>query len=371
MDATTNVQQGQPSFGTRFGNRATEAVKKVRGDNLLLVILAGIFIFVLVYLIVLYNRPSLLNYTLSPTPIKLDDEDIKEMPNTDKLPSLSNGREYAYSFWLYLETVKTNDNYNLVFLRSPNTETNHLQSANPIVYLDKNSNKMIVKVRTTKADTLTFNNLDEKVKTFASVANKRRPQYNDTCQQVSDYHFAVGNSGNNTMTREEANRITTSVDPASKDTCSLGPNPDETIHQDNCNYATFIIDYVPLQRWVNIIINVNNNMLALIMDGAIHSTRVLNQDNSLCEDNSSSNLVSPTTGSVMIGNINEENNLMPAADGFISKLQFFNYSLSTPQHIQKIYNAGPVDSVGILKKLGLPLYGFRNPLYRIDAVKNE
>ena len=38
MDATTNVQQGQPSFGTRFGNRATEAVKKVRGDNLLLVI---------------------------------------------------------------------------------------------------------------------------------------------------------------------------------------------------------------------------------------------------------------------------------------------------------------------------------------------
>lgn len=315
MDGTTNVQQGQPSFGTRIGNRATETVKKVRGDNLLLVILAGIFIFVLVYLIVLYNRPSLLNYTLSPTPIKLDDEDIKEMPNTDKLPSLSNGREYAYSFWLYLETVKTNDNYNLVFLRSPNTDSNHLQSANPIVYLDKNSNKMIVKVRTAKADTLTFNNLDDK------------------------------------------------VDP--DDDTSL------TVHEDNCNYATFIIDYVPLQRWVNIIINVNNNMLALIMDGAIHSTRVLNQDNSLCEDNSSSNLVSPTTGSVMIGNINEQNNLMPAANGFISKLQFFNYSLSTPQHIQKIYNAGPVDSVGILKKLGLPLYGFRNPLYRIDAVKKE
>lgn len=366
MDATTNVQQGQPSFGTRIGNRATEAVKKVRGDNLLLVILAGIFIFVLVYLIVLYNRPSLLNYTLSPTPIKLDDEDIKEMPNTDKLPSLSNGREYAYSFWLYLETVKTNDNYNLVFLRSPNTETNHLQSANPIVYLDKNSNKMIVKVRTAKADTLTFNNLDEKVKTFASVANKRRPVDNSTCESTVEWYMR-----NRGMTREEAERVVTTTDPLSKDTCSLGPNPDETIHQDNCNYATFIIDYVPLQRWVNIIINVNNNMLALIMDGAIHSTRVLNQDNSLCEDNSSSNLVSPTTGSVMIGNINEENNLMPAADGFISKLQFFNYSLSTPQHIQKIYNAGPVDSVGILKKLGLPLYGFRNPLYRIDAVKNE
>ena len=368
MDGTTSVQQGQPNFVTRIGNRATETVKKVRGDNLLLVILAGIFIFVLVYLIVLYNRPSLLNYTLSPTPIKLDDEDIKEMPNTDKLPSLSNGREYAYSFWLYLETVKTNDNYNLVFLRSPNTDSNHLQSANPIVYLDKNSNKMIVKVRTAKADTLTFNNIEKKVKTFASVANKRRPIDNATCEDVVGWYMSERGGR---LSRDEAERVVTTTDTKSKDTCSLGPNPDETIHQDNCNYATFIIDYVPLQRWVNIIINVNNNMLALIMDGAIHSTRVLNQDNSLCEDNSSSNLVSPTTGSVMIGNINEQNNLMPAANGFISKLQFFNYSLSTPQHIQKIYNAGPVDSVGILKKLGLPLYGFRNPLYRIDAVKKE
>lgn len=366
MDGTTSVQQVEPNFGKRIVNRATEKVKKLRGDNLLLVILAGIFIFVLVYLIVLYNRPSLLNYTLSPTPIKLDDEDIKEMPNTDKLPSLSNGREYAYSFWLYLETVKTNDNYNLVFLRSPNTETNHLQSANPIVYLDKNSNKMIVKVRTAKADTLTFNNLDEKVKTFSDVANKKRPKDNATCEDVVRWYMRRKGKS-----REEAERIVTTTSPSTKDSCSLGPNPDETIHQDNCNYATFIIDYVPLQRWVNIIINVNNNMLALIMDGAIHSTRVLNQDNSLCDDNSSSNLVSPTTGSVMIGNINEENNIMPAADGFISKLQFFNYSLSTPQHIQKIYNAGPVDSVGILKKLGLPLYGFRNPLYRIDAVKKE
>ena len=150
-----------------------------------------------------------------------------------------------------------------------------------------------------------------------------------------------------------------------------GTNNPITFHNDNCKYATFKIDYVPLQRWVNIIINVNNNMLAIIMDGAIHSTRVLNEDNDRCPGESASKLVSPTTGSIMIGNISEEINNLPAADGFISKVQFFNYSLKTPAHIQKIYNAGPVKSVGILQKLGLPLYGIRNPLYRIDEVKVE
>ena len=164
--------------------------------------------------------------------------------------------------------------------------------------------------------------------------------------------------------------MVTSESEKTKYDCSLS-NPDDTVHNDNCKYATFKIDYVPLQRWVNIIINVNNNMLAVIMDGAIHSTRVLNEDNNECPGDSSSKLVSPTVGSVMVGDIIEDTNNMPAANGFISRLQFFNYSLKTPSHIKKIYNAGPVKSVGVLQKLGLPLYGFRNPLYRIDAVKAE
>lgn len=299
-----------------FGQSVQNFRSQVRKDNLLLVILFGIFVFVLVYLLILYNRPSLLNYTLAPTPKKMDADTIKQLPNTDKLPTLSNGREYAYSFWVYLESVKSDGNYNLVFLRSPNNDSNYLNNANPIVYLDKNSNKMVIKVRTASADTITYENLDSVIE---------------------------GEGTNNPI----------------------------TFHNDNCKYATFKIDYVPLQRWVNIIINVNNNMLAIIMDGAIHSTRVLNEDNDRCPGESASKLVSPTTGSIMIGNISEEINNLPAADGFISKVQFFNYSLKTPAHIQKIYNAGPVKSVGILQKLGLPLYGIRNPLYRIDEVKVE
>jgi hypothetical protein len=299
-----------------FARTAQNFRAQARSDNLLLVILFGIFVFVLVYLLILYNRPSLLNYTLTPTPIKLDKDEIKPLPNSDKLPSLTNGREYAYSFWLYLESVKKNDNYNLVLLRTPNSDSNFLQNANPIIYFDKNSNKLVIKVRTALADQITFDNLDSIIE-------------------------------------------------------GEGTENEVSMHNDNCKYATFKIDYVPLQRWVNIIVNVNNNMLAVIMDGAIHSTRILNENNLKCTEDASSNLVSPTAGTLMIGNINEDTNILPGADGYISRIQFFNYSLKTPAHIKKIYNSGPVKSVGILQKIGLPLYGIRNPLYRIDEVKKD
>ena len=37
-------------------------------------------------------------------------------------------------------------------------------------------------------------------------------------------------------------------------------------------------------------------MLAIIMDGSIHSTRVLNEDNTECTGDATSKVVSPTTG---------------------------------------------------------------------------
>jgi len=315
---------GQPNVSLNLNippnyiNRARNMTSQLRGDNFLLVILFGIFIFVLVYLLILYNRPSLLNYTLAEIPTKLNSTPITSLPNNDKLPTLSNGREYAYSFWVYLEKINTNDKYNLIFLRTPNSDTNYLQNSNPLVYLDKNSNKMVIKIRTALADKSPYSSLDDLITGGSTVIN----------------------------------------------------TDDKTVHEDNCKNTTFVIDYVPLQRWVNIIINVNNNMLSIIMDGSIHSTRVLNEDNTECEGDTTSNIVSPTIGSIMVGNIKDTmSGDIPAADGYISRLQFFNYSLKTPRHISKIYEAGPVKSVGILQKLGLPLYSLRNPLYRVDEIK--
>ena len=284
-----------------------------RKNNILLVILFGICIAVLVYLLVLFNRPSLLYYTLAGTPVKVNEQSLKALKNTDKLPSLKNGREYAFSFWTYVEAVDNSDDYRLVFLRG-----NDLASANPFVYFDKKSNKMVVKVKTDAAG--------------------------GTLQPI--------NSG------EE---IGLDTEITEKDGNTL------TVHTDTCKFATFEIDYVPLQRWVNIIINVDNYVVTVFMDGAIHSTRVLNENNDDCVSDNLSKLVSETTGEVKVGNSPG----LQAFNGYISKLQFFNYSLKTQRHISKIYESGPVQSQGILQKLGLPLYSFRNPIYRVDSIKAE
>jgi len=284
-----------------------------RKNNILLVILFGICIAVLVYLLVLFNRPSLLYYTLAGTPVKVNEQSLKALKNTDKLPSLKNGREYAFSFWTYVEAVDNSDDYRLVFLRG-----NDLASANPFVYFDKKSNKMVVKVKTDAAG--------------------------GTLQPV-----------------ESGEEIGLDTQITQKNNTTL------TVHTDTCKFATFEIDYVPLQRWVNIIINVDNYVVTVFMDGAIHSTRVLNENNDDCVSDNLSKLVSETTGEVKVGNSPG----LQAFNGYISKLQFFNYSLKTQRHISKIYESGPVQSQGILQKLGLPLYSFRNPVYRVDSIKTQ
>ena len=89
-----------------MGQKALDTIKK---NNLLMIILFGIVIAVLVYLILLFNRPSLLYYTLLDIPIKANSRSLAPLKNTDKLPGLKNGREYAYSFWIYLDDI---DNHN-------------------------------------------------------------------------------------------------------------------------------------------------------------------------------------------------------------------------------------------------------------------
>tara|TARA_B100000900_G_C20601848_1_gene725982 strand:- start:4607 stop:5572 length:966 start_codon:yes stop_codon:yes gene_type:complete len=297
---------------------AANAVKNrldPRKNNILLIILFGICIAVLVYLLLLFNRPSLLYYTLAGTPVKVNEQNLKSLKNSDKLPALKNGREYAYSFWTYVNAVENNEKYRLVFLRGK-----ELSDANPFVYFDKNSNKMVIKVKTDAA------------------GGPIRP-----------------------VTSGETLGLDTVITAA-----ATGGNPSaKTLHEDNCKFATFEIDYVPLQRWVNIIVNVDNYVVTVFMDGAIHSTRVLNDNNEECTSNLSK-LVSETSGDIKVGNLDAG---LPAFDGYISRLQFFNYSLKSQKHISKIYENGPVESKSILQKLGLPLYSLRNPIYRVDSIK--
>ena len=121
--------------------------------------------------------------------------------------------------------------------------------------------------------------------------------------------------------------------------------------------STLTIPYVPLQRWVNIIMVVDNNFLQLFMDGELREVKDLSQFETY--DNRSS-VVSTPVGDVVIGSMNE----IPSFNGYVSKVQVFNYAL-TLDHAKFVYKAGPLHK-SILGAIGVPYYGLQSPFYRID-----
>lgn len=151
---------------------------------------------------------------------------------------------------------------------------------------------------------------------------------------------------------------------------SLDVRSMEDVLSKSKKYAVAMIDYVPLQRWVNVAFSVQDSIITVFMDGDIYSvksiTDVVNVDpvNTAASAASASNSASSrafysnTMGDLFIG----DNKAL--IKGFLSKLQFFNYAC-TQKDMQKIYNQGPVQT-SILSMLGLSAYGVRSPVYKMD-----
>lgn len=114
---------------------------------------------------------------------------------------------------------------------------------------------------------------------------------------------------------------------------------------------TMKIGYVPIQRWVNVVVVVDNEFITLFVDGEIHT--VLN----------TVAVVATTEGELSIGAMSD----MMGFDGIISNVKFYNYSI-TVNDARMVYAGGPT-SKNVLQMLGLPMYGVRNPFYRVDTIQ--
>lgn len=121
--------------------------------------------------------------------------------------------------------------------------------------------------------------------------------------------------------------------------------------------TTLTISYLPLQRWVNIIIVVDNNFMQLFMDGELREVKDLTENQSMSQNSS---VITTPVGNIMVGSANN----LPAFNGYLSKVQAFNYAV-TIDHAKVIYKAGPLHK-SILSTIGVPYYGVQSPFYRID-----
>ena len=110
-------------------------------------------------------------------------------------------------------------------------------------------------------------------------------------------------------------------------------------------------DIFPTNRWVNVVLIVDENLATLYVDGKFSEAITGN--------------FKTVKGDVVIGKPAYKDKL----DGYMSKVQLFNYAL-TIDHAQIIYKAGPLHK-SILSMIGIPMYGLRNPFVRLDEVNVE
>ena len=277
------------SFGTNLNpfksTTPTSSYSDFSMNNIVIIVTFGIMVYVLVQMLIVLNRPEFLYYTLSPIPTDLDNETFGKVNYSEKLP-LAKLNEFTYSFWVYLREVKNvsgadvvdDPKPQLLFMRNNKDD---FENANPVVYIENNTNTMKIALRTGDATDTDLND----------------------------------------------------------------------IHQNSSDaYEHFTIKYIPVKRWVNVMINVDNKRGTIFLDGEIVETRILN------------NSVSETNGDVYLGADSD----ITTPNALISKIQFFNYSIRTPNDIRKIYDDGPIKKQTVMRMLGLPNIGVRSPIYNLE-----
>jgi hypothetical protein len=273
-----------------------------------------VFVIVIIYITVALKNSNLTGKVLTTKPIKLSDLSVPFEVSSSDIPKPAVGREYAYSFWIYTEAFEQSTNGKLIFYRGTN---NDMSTANPIVFMDKAENRMYICIKTQ----------DNTLPLTSPV---------DMTKIVSQNFFK-----NPTAKGNEVNK-----------------------------YIIMEVDYVPLQRWVNFIVIVDNKILTLFMDGEIYSVKSTDELKAQRKPDLDANgnpipyslIVDKTDNDIQIGknSINGKVTL----NGYLSKLEFHNYAISINQ-VKSIYNAGPLSKGGLLGNMGIQ-WGVRSPVYKLN-----
>jgi hypothetical protein len=118
--------------------------------------------------------------------------------------------------------------------------------------------------------------------------------------------------------------------------------------------VTVTIDYVPLQRWVFFAVSVRDNTVTVFMDGDIYAVQTIAEVAGQTRP-----VYQGTSGTVQVGDATNP------IHGYVSKVTFANYAI-TQRQAYAMYREGPQPRT-FLSRFGLPPYGLRSPIYRLNA----
>jgi hypothetical protein len=287
------------------GSEVVTKLKESMGKSWIIVlVVVAMFAIVLVimYVMKMVKANKLQNVVLNADMIAFDNREIVpyKIP-AENMSLITNGQEYSYSFWVFLGGQYATTTKPKIILQRGNDNTyagNVIQispTTSPLIMLDPVSNIM---------------------------------------------YFAVSTSAVTTSMSASAVIVTNSQGKYTS------------------GYMVNTIDYIPLQRWVNVALVVKDSAMYIYMDGDLYSVTTTNDVVS-----SSGSPVSPmvkgTTGDLYIGD------RVNYTQGYDTLTRFYNYAL-TQNDIAKIYSSGPTAS-SWLSWLGMQNYGVRSPVYQINT----
>jgi hypothetical protein len=303
-------------------------MKKFMGDKGPIIILIAIitlaFIAVIIWITFSLRSSNLKGKQLLRKPVKLDEMTTPQSVDAGDIPNPVVGREYTYSFWLYVDSFnQTSGIPKMIFYRGSSQTS--LSDANPIVMMDGKNNSMYLVIRTqgsnlTKGTTVDYDTTPQNILTRSYFLNKE-----------------------------------------------LKLDTPET-HK----HMIITIDYVPMQRWLHVVMVVDNKLVTTFIDGEIYSVKTTDEYKMLKEPERDARgntithnlIIEKTQGTLYIGKFG------PAAPpgSYLSNMEFFNYAISI-NDVKRIYVHGPF-SKNFLAMLGISSYGVRSPVYKIDEYQS-
>lgn len=320
--AVSNASKNVSAGVQNVSNKLKDAVNGDKGPVIILIAVVLLaFVAVIIYISFSLKASNLKGKSLLKAPVRLDELQSPVVIEAGDIPKPAVGREYTYSFWMYIENfMQYENNPQMIFYRG---SQNTIADANPVVMMDGSSNKLYFVFKTQES---------------SLAANV----YDNNLQNVlSNSYF------NNT-------ELTLNAPNAHK-------------------HIIMSLDYVPLQRWVNIAIVVDNKLITIFMDGEIYTVKSVDEFKMMKqpEFDASGNkinynlILDKTEGSIYMGKF--KNSPMPSA--YVSNVTFFNYAISI-NDVKKNYMSGPFTK-NLLSMLGISSYGVRSPVYKIDEYQSK
>jgi hypothetical protein len=315
-----NAPQGTgTATGTTIADNTAASVNNIKeafanitsvNENMFYLIVIAFLVMVIVayflYYIITDNILYQQKIDVEGTEVPIICNELSEFKITKSLPN-SNGIKRSYGFWIYINDIDkyTGEYRHIAHLGK---DAGQITNACPYIFLDKTENKIHVRFAP-KKDKLGEATLLTDTKETSRVPN------------ILTYTGGTGN---------------------------------------NCGIT---IKYVPIQRWVHIVIvisDVNGGLVYTYIDGEL-----ADQDNQtlILHELGFENKVD----TLFVGG-NISNTTIGAAgfSGLLSKFSYYNYDLNK-NDIYKEYTKGPLN--GLLTSMGIVSYGLRNPVYKINNVQ--